>query len=134
MGLFPKDEPGQAMFFSPAKIAAVRVYQDELEAQNKQERLDKEQERQVKIVGKERKTQEARERHEIRRMEAVEKRILKEKEKEVRRLQKEANQQLQIEQQALKHQLKISTVKPKRVKVGISRSGRFIVPPERFLD
>ena len=33
MGLFPKDEPGQAMFFSPAKIAAVRSHQEELEAQ-----------------------------------------------------------------------------------------------------
>ena len=33
MGLFPKDEPGQAIFFSPAKIAAVRQHQEDLEAQ-----------------------------------------------------------------------------------------------------
>ena len=33
MGLFSKNKPGQAMFFSPTKIAAVRAHQDELEAQ-----------------------------------------------------------------------------------------------------
>jgi hypothetical protein len=42
MGLFAKDEPGQAIFFSPAKITAVRTRQKELEAQKEQERLKKE--------------------------------------------------------------------------------------------
>ena len=32
MGLFIKNEPGQAVFFSPAKIAAVQACQEELEA------------------------------------------------------------------------------------------------------
>jgi hypothetical protein len=45
MGLFDKDEPGQAMFFSPTRIAAVRARQEELEAQKEQGRREKEQER-----------------------------------------------------------------------------------------
>ena len=39
MGLFIKDEPGQPMFFSPAKIAAVQAHKEELEAQKEQEKL-----------------------------------------------------------------------------------------------
>jgi hypothetical protein len=46
MGLFIKDEPGQAIFFSPARIATVRARQEELEAQREQEKLEKEVERQ----------------------------------------------------------------------------------------
>ena len=46
MGLFTKNEPGQAMFFSPVKITAVRAHHEELEAQKEQEKLDKEVERQ----------------------------------------------------------------------------------------
>ena len=41
MELFAKDEPGQAMFFSPGRIAAVRERQHELEAQKEAERLSK---------------------------------------------------------------------------------------------
>ena len=33
MGLFPKNELGQAMFFSLSKIAAIKAHQDQLEAQ-----------------------------------------------------------------------------------------------------
>ena len=35
MGLFVKDEPGQAMFFSPGKIAAARTRQKELDTQKR---------------------------------------------------------------------------------------------------
>ena len=45
MGLFDEDQPGQAMFFSPGRIGAVRARQEELEAQREQERLAKEQEK-----------------------------------------------------------------------------------------
>ena len=41
MGLFTKDKLGQAIFFSPAKIAAVRIRQEELETQKEQEKLEK---------------------------------------------------------------------------------------------
>ena len=41
MELFAKDEPGQAMFFSPGRIAAVRERQHELEAQKEAERFSK---------------------------------------------------------------------------------------------
>ena len=113
MGLFPKDEPGQAMFFSPAKIAAVRAHQDGLEAQKEQERLDKAFERQAKAAERERKAQEARERREIKQKEAAEKRALKEREKEARKLQIEADKRLRFEQQTLKPQSKAPTASRK---------------------
>ena len=93
MGLFPKDESGQAMFFSPAKIAAVRSHQEELEAQKEQERLDKELERRARVAERERKAEEAQERRQTRQREAAERRTLKERGKETRRLQKEADRQ-----------------------------------------
>ena len=144
MGLFPKDEPGQAMFFSPAKIAAVRAHQEGLEAQKEQEKLDKELERRAKAAEKERKAQETQERRQTRQKKAAERRALREREKETHRLQNEADKQLRLEQQALKEQIKLSTIarkrkpadtleiEPKRVKVGIARSGRSITLPKRF--
>ena len=59
MGLFAKDEPGQAIFFSLAKITAVRAHQQELEAQKEQERLKKEVDHQNKAAEKELKAQQA---------------------------------------------------------------------------
>ena len=53
MGLSAKDEPGQAMFFSPGKIAAVRARQEKLEAQKEQEKLAKEAEKHRRAVEKE---------------------------------------------------------------------------------
>ena len=146
ISLFSKNEPGQAMFFSPAKIAAVRAHQDELEAQKEQERLDKELQRQAKAAERELKAQEARQRREIRHKEAAEKRALREQEKEARRLQKEAGKQVRLEQEASQQASKLSTqarkrkavdtheIQSKQVKTGISRSGRSIAPPKRFQD
>ena len=62
MGFFAKDEPGQAMFFSPGKIAEVRVRQEELDTQKEQERLAKEAEKQRRASEREQKAQEARDR------------------------------------------------------------------------
>ena len=56
MELFAKNELGQAMFFSPNKIAAVRVCQEELDTQKKQKKLTKEMKKQCKIIEKEQKT------------------------------------------------------------------------------
>ena len=146
IALFAKDEPGQATFFTPAKIAAVRAYQDELEAQKEQERLDKGVWRQVKAAEKERKAQEARERREMRQREAAEKRALPKQEKEARQLQKKADKQLKLEQEASQSALKLSTqnhkrtavntheVQLKQVKTGTSRSGRSIAPSKHFQD
>lgn len=49
MGLFANDEPEQAVFFSPAKIAVVQVRQEEFEAQKEQKRLEKGIENQIKL-------------------------------------------------------------------------------------
>ena len=59
MGLFAKNEPKQAMFFSPSKIAAARTRQKELDTQKEEERLVKEVEKQCKVSEKEQKAQEA---------------------------------------------------------------------------
>ena len=55
MGLLVKDEPKQAMFFSPSKIAAARTCQKELDTQKEEERLVKEVEKQCKVSEKEQK-------------------------------------------------------------------------------
>ena len=146
MGLFPKDEPGQAMFSSPAKIEAVRAHQAQLETAKEQEKLKKELERQAKVAERERKVQEARERRETRQKEATEKRALRGQKKEARRLQRETDKQLRLEQQASKYHPKVSTAsrkrkpmdalmaEPKRVKTGTARSGRSVALPRRFQE
>ena len=61
MDLFAKDEPGQTMFFSPGKIAAVRLRQQELEGQKERQKFAKEAEKERKAVEREQKAQKARE-------------------------------------------------------------------------
>ena len=99
MELFVKDKPGQAMFFSPDKIAAVRERQQELETQKEAERLIKEVEKQRRAIERKCKAQKTRNRKAARQELAVQKRETKEREKEARALQKQANQQLRLEQQ-----------------------------------
>ena len=106
MGLFDKDEPGQAMFFSPTRIAAVRARQEELEAQKEQERREKEQERQNRAAEKERKAQEAREKREEKQRIRAEKLQQKERDKEARALQKQLDKELRLEAQLQKQQKK----------------------------
>jgi PAS domain-containing protein len=146
MGLFIKDEPGQAVFFSPAKIAAVRARQEELEAQRNQEKLEKEVERQDRAAERERKAQEVQERRETRQRIRTEKLEQKERDKEARTVQKQLNQQLVLENQAQKDQNKQSRiarkrkpqdappVEPQEPKTRKARSGRIIALPSRLKD
>ena len=146
MGLFIKDEPGQAMFFSPAKIAAVRARQEELEAQREQEKLEKEVERQNRAVERERKAQEVQERHETRQKIRAEKLEQKQREKEARTMQKELNKQLRLKEQSEKDEKKQATiarkrrqedpplVEPEQPKTRVARSGRTLTIPTRFQD
>jgi len=146
MGLFMRDEPGQAMFFSPAKIATVRAHQEELEAQKEQEKLEKEVERQNRATQRERKAQEAQERRETRQRLQAEKLQQKEREKEARTTQKELNKQLRLEEQLEKDQKKQATIarkrkqedplltEPKQLKTRVASSGRTVALPARFQD
>ena len=146
MELFAKDEPGQAMFFSPGKIAVVRERQQELEAQKEADMLAKEAKKHLRAIKRERKAQETRDRKIIRQELAAQKREAKEREKEARDLQKQASQQLRLEQQVQKIQFKASTSTKKRkaaedppeeppeLKSRVGRNGRSIALPTRFLD
>ena len=146
MGLFDKDKPGQAMFFSPGRIAAVRARQEELEAQQEQEKLAKEEEKKRRVIERELKAQEARKRKEAKQEEAARKRAAKIHEKETQTLQKQANRQLAYEQSISKISA-IETTRPKKRKAvedpspmpplpksRIGRSGRKIALPTRFYD
>ena len=146
MGLFVKDEPGQAMFFSPAKIAAVRARQKELEAQKEQEKLEKAVERQIKATERGRKAQEAQERRETRQRIRAETLEQKQREKEARSMQRELNKQLRFEEQSQKDQKKEVTTGRKRKRedlpheerkqpeTRVARSGRTVALPTRFME
>ena len=146
MELFTKGEPGQAMFFSPGKIAAVRTRQQELEAQKEQERLAKETEKERRAVERELKAQEARERKAARQELAAQKREAKHREKEARILQKQADQQLIYEQSIIRTSPTVTVKIKKRkavedppslpppLKSRIGRSSREITLPTRFCD
>lgn len=141
MGLFPKDEPGQAMFYSPNKIATVREHQANLEAQKEQEKLDKEMRRQDKAAEKERKAQEIRDRRDQKERLRAEKVEQKQRDIQARAEQKQLNQQLQIEEQVQKKDKKqasvlkgrkqedLSQIKADPPETRVSRSGRSITRP-----
>ena len=144
MGLLAGDEPGQAMFFSPGRIATVREQAAALEAQKEQERLDKAREKQAKATERERKAQEVQERRERRQIEAAERKALREREKEDRHLQSEASKQLRCEAGALKEPWTRSTTIGKRrlaedreiettgMQGATGRYGRLIKRPRRL--
>ncbi|PVH90264.1 hypothetical protein DM02DRAFT_469161, partial [Periconia macrospinosa] len=69
MGLFDKERPGEAQFFSPAKVAAMRERAKEIEAQTQQKKAlaeEKRLERARRAMEKEEKTRIAREKKEQR--------------------------------------------------------------------
>lgn len=146
MGLFPKDEPGQAIFFSPAKIASVRARQAQMEAEKEQEKLEKERERQARAAEKKQKAQETRERRETRQRELAAKRARQAEAQEARNCQKEASRQLRLEHEASRDEPRVSTVSRKRklmdtpvveaeeVQSSIGRNGRVINKPTRYLQ
>ena len=146
MELFAKDEPGQAMFFSPGKIAAIRDRQQELEAQKEAERVAKEEEKRRRAIEKEEKAQAARDRKAARQELAAQKREAKDREKEARKLQKQANQQL-IDEQSILRTPASAIVRPNKRKAvedppsmppmpksRLGRNGRRIALPTRFCD
>jgi hypothetical protein len=144
MGLIGKDEAGQAIFFSPGKIAEVRAKHEELRAQKEQEQQAKELKKQEQALAKERKKQELQERQNNRAKIRAEKQQQKELEKIARAAQKEANKQLRAEQQRQKDHIKQNRGSTKRKrepdipeeipepKMRIGYSGRNITLPTRF--
>jgi len=146
IGLFPKDKPGEAIFFSPAKIAAIRTRHEKLESQKAQEKLEKETERQNKAVEKEKKLQEAQIRRENKKKIRAEKVEQKQREKEARITQKELTKQAKIEEQLQKSQTKQAGIAQKRKQdndfleeskehqTKKARNGRTVTLPNRFID
>ncbi|EKG09045.1 pogo transposable element, putative, partial [Macrophomina phaseolina MS6] len=146
IGLFDKERPGEAQFFSPAKVSAVRARAQELEDQKQREKAEAEERRQSKAVERERKAQEAQEKRETRRRIRDEKQQQKEREKEERLARQQANKQLQEEKRLQKGQAKeeiraqkrkredATQRSPKRQKLVVARSGRKITLPSRFQD
>ena len=146
MELFTKDEPGQAMFFSPGKIAAVRERRQELEAQKEVERLAKEAEKYRRVVEREQRAREVQDRKIARQELAAQKREVKINEKEARKLQKQVNQQVIYEQSISRIPAKAITKPNKRkavedppsmpsaLKSRLGRNGRKIALPGRFCD
>ena len=144
MGLIDNVEPGQAMFFSPAKIAAIRLQQEELEAQQEAERLNKEADKQRKAIEKQERAQNVQQRREERKRLAAEKKEAKERANEAKMLQKQANQQLRSEQQSIEQRTTVSTTSKKRkspmntaMETPVSKSrraqsGRKIITPTKF--
>ena len=144
MGLLSPDASGQAMFFSPARIAVIREQQQELEAQKEAEKLTKEANKQRKAIEKNEKAQKIQQRKEERRQLAAEKKEAKERAKEAKILEKQANQQLRSEQQSIKKRITVSTTSNKRKltmdttmetpasKSRRGRNGRKITTPTKF--
>ena len=146
MELFAKDEPGQAMFFSPGKIAAVRERQQELEAQKETEKVAKEEEKRRRALAREEKAQAARDHKAARQELAAQKRDAKIHEKESRKLQKQADKQL-IREQSIPRTPIRATARPKKRKAvedlslmspapksRLGRNGRKIALPTRFCE
>ena len=144
MVLFKENEAGQAVFFSPSRITAIRAQQKDAEDQKEAERLRKEEEKEFKAKGKERKAQEVQERKETRQKMLAEKREQKQHEKETRMLQRQANQQLRYEQNIAKNDWMNAAKSKKRKafedpssmpppsKSRLSHTGRRIALPARF--
>jgi len=145
-GLFDQERAGEAQFFSPAKVAAVRSRMNELEEQKQREKAEAEERRRNRAAEKERKAQEALKRREERRKARAEKLQQKEREKEEHLVRQQVNKQIQQEKQLQKDQQKKEKMPqkrkredsmvecPKRQKSVVGRSGRQITLPLRFQD
>jgi hypothetical protein len=146
MGLFDKEPPGEAQFFSPAKVAAVRERAKEIEAQNESEKAFKEERRLQQALAREKKAYEVQKRKEERIQAQAEKRERLEHEKAQRQAEKLAKRRLREEERTQAEATKVKKNQPKRAheeqneegakrqKRGVSRSGRQIVLPLRFND
>lgn len=146
MGLFDNDEPGQAQFFSPTKIATVRERAQEIEEQNQREKALAEENKRQRALAREQKAAEAQNRREERVRMQAEKKERMEREKAQRQAQILAKKQERESKKALEMQNKAKkkNLKPvnkdeemgnaKHQNVEVSRSGRQIRPPTRFDD
>ena len=85
IGLFKKDEPGQAQFFSPEKIAAARARELEIENQKEQDRINKKLKTQAKATDRQRKARETKNCVDFRRKMAADKRAFKKTTKKIRK-------------------------------------------------
>ena len=64
MGLFDKEQPGEAQFFFPGKVAAVWERAKEIEVQNESEKAHKEEKRLLQVLAWEQKAYKVQKRKE----------------------------------------------------------------------
>ncbi|PVH90112.1 hypothetical protein DM02DRAFT_637062, partial [Periconia macrospinosa] len=99
-GLFDKERPGEAQFFSPAKVAAVRQRAEEIEIENRLQKSLAEEKRIQQAREKEEKAQakaeKAREREEMKQAKIAEREQLA-KQREERKAEKLILKQIQLE-------------------------------------
>jgi hypothetical protein len=146
MGLFDKDNPGEAQFFSPSKVEAVQQRARDMEAQKEQERIEASNCCTEKAFERDQKACEIQKRKETRIRQCEEKRLQKEHEKEDCCTAQLAKEQLKRDQLEQKKQNKTQKTQSKRVievdeeisskrqKTTTSCSGRKINLPIRFRD
>jgi len=144
MGLFDKENPGEAQFFSPSKVEALRQRAKEIEAQKEQEKLEIAQRRTEKALVREQKAQELQEKKEIRARQQEEKRLQKKREKEDQEAMKLANQQLRNDEIRQKKQRDINKAAFRDIQANaagnlqessqtrVTHSGRSIRVPVRY--
>ena len=85
MGILNKEKPGQAVFASPAKIAAIRAQKEVEEVQKATVEEKKERGKEAKAKEKERKAQEVKEKQEKKEKEVAERKAAKKKIKKTRK-------------------------------------------------
>ena len=144
MGLFNKEKPGEAQFFTPGRIRQVRTRNNELEEAKINEQLRKEAEKTRKALEKAQKEREKQEAREERVQEAARKRLVKQQEKEQRAKDREAKIARKRRELVERLQKPTASKKPARHKPvahaqwpeepisHTSRSGRKSMLPGRF--
>ena len=95
LGLFDKEKPGEAQFFSPSKVAAARQRANEIEAEKQEKIAQTEANKLERAIQKEQKAREAEEKKAAREKAQMEARDCREKEKAQRAEAKAQRQQQQ---------------------------------------
>jgi hypothetical protein len=146
MGLLAKDEPGQGMFFSPAKIASVRAHIAAEEASKEQEKVARQIQLQEKAKEKELKALRVQERREERLRTRAAKEAEKKRAQIARKEAEAAKTRHQNKEQKQKIQAKVSRSPQKRKAVDevaesskracqrVMRNGRAVTLPTRFRE
>jgi hypothetical protein len=149
MGLIDNDNPGEAQFFSPTKVASARQRALEIEQEKEQKQAEIAQRRVERQIQQEQKAQEMKERKE----ERLRARELKRQEQETRKREKEEERQKKLAEKRLakeqrdkekgentrKRQEKGNQAveprsSPTRSEPRVTTSGRQVRPPVRYLD